>query len=198
MSRESEWIEPEEAGLRLLLFLDDGIGGQVLAESLAAGPFAGVVAKGSPERLAALLPACRAVPCALLSLHDIAAAAGVDGVHLAAAEVGEARRRLGDAALIGAEAHASRHEAMVAGEAGADYVTFRTGDRDRLVELVGWWNDVSVLPCVAAGAIFPDMVMPLARAGAGMLAVTSDLPPAELGRLAEAVRAAAAAIRNGR
>ena len=87
---------------------------------------------------------------------------------------------------------------MVAGEAGADYVTFRTGDPDRLVELVGWWSDVSVLPCAAAGAVTPDMVMPLARAGAGMLAVTSGLSSAELRRLAEAVEAAQAAIRNGR
>lgn len=198
MSRDDEWIEPEDAGLRLLLFLADDTGADTVAELLGQGGFAGVVAKGSAERIASLLPICRAAPCALLALHDVVVGAAADGVHLAAADVAQARRRLGDGALIGAEAHASRHEAMVAGEAGADYVTFRAGDRGRLVELVGWWSEVSVLPCAAAGAITPDMVMPLARAGAGLLAVTSSLPPAAMREMVEAVRAAEAAIRNGR
>lgn len=196
MSRDSEWIEPEDVGLRLVLFLADDAGVEVLERHLAVGPFAGVVAKGSPARIAALLPVCRAVPCALLALHDLDTAA--DGVHVAAAEVAQARRRLGDGALVGAEAHASRHEAMVAGEAGADYVTFRAADRDRLVELVEWWSGISVLPCAAAGAIIPDMVEPLARAGAGLLAVGPKVSLAALRELAEAVKAAEAAMRNGR
>ncbi len=200
MSRDDEWIEPEDAGLRLLLFLADDGEPEGLAEVLSSGVFAGVVARGSRERLAGLLRTCRAAPCALLAAGDIelALSAGLDGVHVGASGVAEARRRLGEGRLVGAEAHGSRHEAMVAGEAGADYVSFRAGTLDRLVELVGWWSEISVLPCAAAGSMTPDMVLPLAEAGAGLFGVGPSTSMADLGRLVEAVQAAEASIRNGR
>lgn len=206
MSRDDEWIELEEAGLRLILFLPEEVAADSLADALAAGPFAGVVARGSVERIEALLPICRGAACALLVHGDVAVAqaSGADGVHLAGSAVDEARARLGDRRVVGAEAHGSRHEAMVAGEAGADYVTFRAGDLDRLVDLVSWWSGISVLPCVAAGPLTPAMVLPLAQAGADLLMLGPELwaepagAPAMLRQLAGAVAAAETAIRNGR
>jgi thiamine-phosphate pyrophosphorylase len=51
---------------------------------------------------------------------------GADGVHLGQSdgEVAEAREKLGREAQIGVTCHASRHLAMEAGDAGADYVAF--------------------------------------------------------------------------
>src|SRR5205085_9221121 len=51
---------------------------------------------------------------------------GADGVHLGQSDGDprDARRELGPAAMIGVTCHASRHLAMDAGEAGADYVAF--------------------------------------------------------------------------
>lgn len=200
MSRDDEWIEPEDAGLRLLLFLADDGEAEGLAAILASGMFAGVVARGSRERMAGLLASCRAAPCALLAAGDaeLALATGLDGAHLGASGVAEARRRLGEGRLIGAEAHASRHEAMVAGEAGADYVSFRASAPDRMFELVGWWSEISVLLCAAAGTITPDMVLPLAEAGAGLIGVGPSISMADLRRMVEAVHTAEASIRNGR
>ena len=84
------------------------------------------------------------------------------------------RRSLGAERLIGASCGLSRHAAMVAGEAGADYVLFgslaaRTGDQ--VVELVAWWSELFVLPCAAAGpALARDGARALAARGADFLA----------------------------
>ncbi len=51
---------------------------------------------------------------------------GLDGVHLndGARSVRQARKDLGDDAIVGAFCRASRHDGISAGEAGADYVAF--------------------------------------------------------------------------
>lgn len=106
-----------------------------------------------------------------------------DGVHLGQGDGDpkEARRILGPAAQIGVTCHDSRHLAMEAGEAGADYVAFgafyptttkevthRAGP-----ELLGWWSAVFEIPCVAIGGITADNAAPLVAAGADFLAVSS-------------------------
>jgi thiamine-phosphate pyrophosphorylase len=155
VTRENEWIDPAEAGLRLILTTsaappDD----PQLSEALAAAPIAAIVVPP------ALLPAWRTVRdaagWALLVLDDADAATAADGVHLQRPErIAEARRRLGAERILGVAAGESRHGAMVAGEAGADYVLLgpraEPPDRERLAELVGWWSELFVLP----GAVGP-------------------------------------------
>ena len=108
---------------------------------------------------------------------------GADGVHLGQGDgdVREARRQLGPSAQIGVTCHNSRHLAMEAGEAGADYVAFgafyptttKTVEHMAEPELLTWWSALMELPCVAIGGITPANASPLVEAGADFLAVSS-------------------------
>lgn len=100
-----------------------------------------------------------------------------DGVHLThsdtlEARFGEAREILGQRAIVGADAGALRHDAMMLGEAGAEYVAF-TGGVDA-ADVVQWWAEIFEIPCVAIGADQPTDFTELARAGADFVAI--DLP----------------------
>ena len=107
---------------------------------------------------------------------------GADGVHLGQDDgtVADARARLGREAQIGVTCHASRHLAMEAGEAGADYVAFgaffpsTTKDTRHVAEadLLQWWSALFELPCVAIGGITAQNCAPLVKAGADFLAVS--------------------------
>ncbi|MEM6477207.1 MAG: thiamine phosphate synthase [Pseudomonadota bacterium] len=109
---------------------------------------------------------------------------GADGVHLGQGDgdPAEAREQLGREAQIGVTCHASKHLAMEAGEAGADYVAFGAffesktkdkGDAERpSIELIEWWATLFEIPCVAIGGITPDNCGPLVAAGADFLAVS--------------------------
>lgn len=113
---------------------------------------------------------------------DLAKACGADGVHLGQGDgsVKDARVLLGAEAQIGVTCHASRHLAMEAGEAGADYVAFgaffptSTKATEHVAEpaLLAWWTTLSQLPCVAIGGITPANAPPLVAAGADFLAVS--------------------------
>lgn len=108
-----------------------------------------------------------------------------DGVHLGQKDGNpkEARDALGREAQIGVTCHASKHLAMEAGEAGADYVAFgafypsSTKDTDHRAdpELLSWWSALFELPCVAIGGIAPDNCIPLIEAGADFLAVSGSV-----------------------
>lgn len=107
---------------------------------------------------------------------------GADGVHLGQddGEVAEARQRLGREAQIGVTCHASRHLAMEAGEAGADYVAFgaffptttKEVKHHAEPEILAWWQSLFEIPCVAIGGITPQNCAPLVQAGADFLAVS--------------------------
>ncbi|MDX2210438.1 MAG: thiamine phosphate synthase [Sphingopyxis sp.] len=107
---------------------------------------------------------------------------GADGVHLGQGdgEPGEARRVLGPDAQIGVTCHNSRHLAMEAGEAGANYVAFgaffptTTKHVDHVAEpeILTWWQGLFELPCVAIGGITAANARALANAGADFLAVS--------------------------
>lgn len=107
---------------------------------------------------------------------------GADGVHLGQGDGDprEARSVLGPSAQIGVTCHASRHLAMEAGEAGADYIAFgsffptTTKQVEHHAEpvLLSWWSSLFELPCVAIGGITPATAVPLVRAGADFLAVS--------------------------
>jgi thiamine-phosphate pyrophosphorylase len=112
---------------------------------------------------------------------DLAKRAGCDGVHLGQQDGDPvaARKLLGAEATIGVTCHASRHLAMEAGEAGADYVAFGaffpTATKEVVhraePELLAWWSEMFELPCVAIGGITAENCAPLVRAGADFLAV---------------------------
>ena len=106
---------------------------------------------------------------------------GADGVHLGQSDgdIGEARSLLGPAAQIGRTCHDSRHLAMDAGEAGADYVAFgafyptttKPSHYRPHPSIVSWWASIFEIPCVAIGGITPDNAQPLIDAGADFVAV---------------------------
>ena len=110
---------------------------------------------------------------------------GADGVHLGQSDGDprEARALLGPSAQIGVTCHDSRHLAMEAGEAGADYVAFGAFFPTSTKEtrhrpdpsILTWWSTVFELPCVAIGGITPDNGRELVDAGADFLAVCSSV-----------------------
>jgi thiamine-phosphate pyrophosphorylase len=110
---------------------------------------------------------------------------GADGVHLGQSDGDprKARTALGPAAQIGVTCHDSRHLAMEAGEAGADYVAFGaffpTSTKDTLhrpeTSILGWWSRVFEIPCVAIGGITPQNGRALVDAGADFLAACSSV-----------------------
>ncbi|WP_237214448.1 thiamine phosphate synthase [Falsiroseomonas oryziterrae] len=132
---------------------------------------------------AAILPVAQARGVAVLmnDRMDLAKRSGCDGVHLGQ-EDGDpvaARKLLGPEATIGVTCHASRHLAMEAGEAGADYVAFGaffpTGTKEvrhhAEPEILEWWSEMFEIPCVAIGGITAANCAPLVQAGADFLAV---------------------------
>jgi thiamine-phosphate pyrophosphorylase len=106
---------------------------------------------------------------------------GADGVHLGQGDgaIREARALLGPSAQIGKTCHDSRHLAMEAGEAGADYValgafyptTTKPSDYRPEPSILSWWSTLFEIPCVAIGGITADNAKPLVDAGADFLAV---------------------------
>jgi thiamine-phosphate pyrophosphorylase len=107
---------------------------------------------------------------------------GADGVHLGQedGDAREARAILGPSVQIGVTCHDSRHLAMEAGEAGADYVAFGSFYLTSTKEvkhradpvILSWWSAVFELPGVAIGGITPANAAPLVAAGADFLAVS--------------------------
>lgn len=180
----------------LYVALEPGPGsGQRLAAVLDAAEVSAVLVKPRRgDRLGAgetkpLVDLCKKAGVAALVADDAALARTLraDGVHLTAGadllgRLQDARARLGKSALIGADPGISRHEAMEAAEAGADYVAFCAPEtvRDRAGaiatrdELVAWWADVFEIPCVAFDAADAEEARRLALAGADF--VVAALP----------------------
>jgi thiamine-phosphate pyrophosphorylase len=106
---------------------------------------------------------------------------GADGVHLGQSDgdIRHARDALGPSAQIGKTCHDSRHLAMEAGEAGADYVAFgafyptttKPSDYRPDPSILTWWSTLFEIPCVAIGGITAANAKPLVAAGADFLAV---------------------------
>jgi len=106
---------------------------------------------------------------------------GADGVHLGQSDgdIREARALLGPSAQIGKTCHDSRHFAMEAGEAGADYVAFgafyptttKPSHYRPPPSILTWWSTLFEIPCVAIGGITPENARLLVGAGADFIAV---------------------------
>ena len=161
-----------------------------LAAALAAAPVAAfqLRVKDLPEhelaRLAEPLQRICADHGTAFIVNDSMALAkrlGADGVHLGQSDgdVRAAREQLGPAAQIGRTCHDSRHLAMEAGEAGADYVAFgafyptttKPSHYRPQPSILSWWSSIFEIPCVAIGGITPDNAQPLIAAGADFIAV---------------------------
>ena len=184
---------PPQCQLYLISPLDVGGGfSDRLERALGAGPVAAFQfrVKGIDEHAAAKLAeplqricADRDVSFIVNDSVSLAKRLGADGVHLGQSDgdVREARERLGREAQIGVTCHASRHLAMDAGEAGADYVAFgaffetttKQVEHHAEPEILTWWQSIFELPCVAIGGITPQNCTELVRAGADFLAVSA-------------------------
>jgi thiamine-phosphate pyrophosphorylase len=81
-----------------------------------------------------------------------------DGVHFDAGahDIAALRKRLGKDRIIGAYCGSSRHLAMEAGDAGADYVAFDQSATVLGEPIVGWWSELFEIPCVAFQPVNPD------------------------------------------
>jgi len=118
---------------------------------------------------------------------DIAIRAGADGAHLSGIEaLTAALSALKPDRIAGSGGLRSRHDAMLAAEAGADYVMFGEPDRqggqgnpgnqgnrpafDTVLERLTWWAELFQLPCVGYAENL-DEVGPLAQAGADFVAL---------------------------
>jgi thiamine-phosphate pyrophosphorylase len=129
---------------------------------------------------------------------DIVARGGADGAHLAGPDaVKAAVRTLKPNYIAGAGGLRSRHDAMVAAEAGADYVMFGEPDaaghcpsHDAIVDRIAWWAEVFEVPCVAYAAAL-DEIDALVAAGADFVAVGDVLFKDPRGPKAAAADAAA-------
>ena len=165
-----------------------------LEQALAGGPVAAFQfrVKGVGQHEAARLAEplrriCEAAEVAFIVNDDMALAKrlGADGVHLGQGDGDprEARALLGPNAQIGVTCHDSRHLAMEAGEAGADYVAFgaffptatkETHHRPQPA-ILSWWSRLFEIPCVAIGGIDPENGRSLIDAGADFLAVCGSI-----------------------
>ena len=113
---------------------------------------------------------------------DLARELRLDGVHVGQSDMAykEARRILGASAMIGVTCHNSRHLAMEAAEAGADYVAFgaffptstKTVEHMAELETLSIWQETMETPCVAIGGITADNARAVADAGADFIAVS--------------------------
>ena len=188
---------------------------RTLESALTAGDVAAlqVRLKEAPDEaieaaVRALAPITRAHDAALIlnDRADLAARLGCDGVHIGQQDgpFAEARRLMGAERIVGVTCHDSRHLAMEAAEAGADYVafgaffptatkqTFHTPDP----EILSIWQEAMLIPCVAIGGITVENCRPLVAAGADFLAVSAGVWAYREGPAA-AARAFGAAIGEG-
>lgn len=134
-----------------------------------------------------LLPICRSysVPLLINDRPDLASISGAEGVHIGQEDVGYecARKTVGSDAIVGVTCHNSRHKAILAAESGADYVAFgaffptktKIAKTKASTDILGWWSDLMVVPCVAIGGITENNCATLVRSGADFLAVISSV-----------------------
>jgi len=168
--------------------------GRTLAHALDAGDVAALqirlkdvgddIISAACEALSPIAQA-RGVAVILNDRPDLAARLGCDGVHIGQTDgtYAEARRLVGKDRMVGVTCHDSRHLAMEAAEAGADYVAFGaffpTTTKDAPTradpEILTIWQETMEVPCVAIGGITSANARGLAAAGADFLAVSAGV-----------------------
>ena len=168
--------------------------GHDLAKALDAGDVAAlqIRLKGAPDAMVAaavdvIAPIChsREVAVILNDRPDLALKLGCDGAHVGQEDMpyAQARKLLGPHRMIGVTCHDSRHLAMEAAEAGADYVAFGaffpTTTKEPKTraepEIMTIWQETMQTPCVAIGGITVDNCRALVAAGADFIAVSAGV-----------------------
>jgi thiamine-phosphate pyrophosphorylase len=158
-----------------------------IGAALEAGDIAAVLLRLEPADERTLVDRAKAI-AAVAQRRDIAlildghsqivARAGADGAHLTGIEaLTAALATLKPDRIAGAGGLRSRHDAMLAGEASADYVMFGEPDggggrpsSDAIEDRLVWWSELFEAPCVGYAANL-DEVGPLAQAGADFVAL---------------------------
>lgn len=178
-----------------------------LAAALAGAAVAAVLLRLAPRDERGLINAAKALialvqetgAALLIAGHaDIVARAGADGAHLTGIDAFlAAQSALQPERIAGCGGLATRHDAMLAGEAGADYVLFGEPDQaghrpsfEAVADRVSWWAEIFEPPCVAFAASLAEVEV-LARAGADFVAVGDcifDDPRGPTTALADAAR----------
>jgi thiamine-phosphate pyrophosphorylase len=162
-------------------------------------------------RIKALAPPIQNAGAALLldGHVELVARAGADGAHLAGiAALKEALPSLKPDRIAGVGALATRHDSMVAGELGADYVLFGEPDAkgarpstSAIAERIGWWAELFEPPCVGYAAS-RDEASEFVMAGADFILVGDMIwqdsrgPATALAEVGQAIRQAFAATRQ--
>lgn len=179
---------------QLMLVAEAGPGAaERLAAAFGAAPIASVViAPGEGKALEAqavtgLVAQIQKTGAAALIAGDarLARTVKADGVHIPVSETAEAlyeeaREVLGRRFVVGCDVGRSRHDAMVIGEAEADYIGFgipafvkdRETATERRLELIAWWAEIFEVPCVAFDVATAEEAAELADAGADFVAIT--------------------------
>jgi len=136
---------------------------------LAQADIAAVLARLKPaeprtmiSRVKALAAAVQPSGAALLldGGVDLVARSGADGAHLTGiAAMQEALPRLKPGRIAGVGGLSTRHDSMIAGDAGADYVLFGEPDAngrrpsiEAIAERLQWWAELFEPPCVGFAA----------------------------------------------
>jgi thiamine-phosphate pyrophosphorylase len=190
MAISSKPVPPRPAP-RLTLFTpplaEPGDFARRLAEAIDSVDIAAVILQLAPtaERSqinlikALAQPVQEAGAALLLDGHaELVARSGADGAHITGIEAFTASiGALKPDRIAGGGGFATRHDAMLAAEAGADYLMFgepdvqgRRPSFDSVLERVTWWAEVFEAPCVGYAAEMSE-IAPLVAAGADFVAL---------------------------
>jgi thiamine-phosphate pyrophosphorylase len=183
-SREKQ-AEPRPAPRLYLItpvVTDAGEFAPLLTDVLAAADIAAVLLRLAESDERALINGVKTIaPIAqhagaalLIDGHpDLVARGGADGAHLTGiAAFNAALAALKPDRIAGAGGLATRHDVMLAAEAGADYVMFGGPDQQpgAILDRVGWCAELFELPCVGYAPTGAD-IEPLITAGADFIAL---------------------------
>lgn len=180
-----------------------------LAAALSAGDIAAVLMRLTPaddrtriNRIKMAAPTIQGADAALLvdGHRDLIARGGADGAHVTGLEaLAAALPALKPDRIVGVGGLHTRHDAMIAGESGTDYVLFGEPDAhgqrpatETVAERINWWAELFEPPCVAYAATLADVHI-FAAAGADFILLDDAVWTDPRGPAA-AVRDAMAAI----
>lgn len=159
----------------------------LLRETLAVTDVAAVLV-AAPEGLsltdfaAGVVPIIQDAGAAALIADDsrIAGRLKADGVHIGTGfgDLRTAAEALRPARIVGAGNIHSRHAAMEAGEAGADYIFFGRPHGDthdeahpKALDLAEWWSDLMEIPAVMMAGRSVESLNAAAATGVGFVAL---------------------------
>lgn len=179
---------------------------------LAAADVAAVLLRLTPgdersiiQRTKALAPLVQSAGAALLIDQHFAqvARSGADGANVSGVEaMQEAMPTLKPDRILGVGGLVTRHDAMVAGEAGADYVLFgepdAQGERpssDAICERLDWWAELFEPPCVGFASTIEEAEL-FAASGADFVLLSDFIWEESRGAKAALIEASKAVARG--